>query len=137
MKWTALLAAASLTLAPAFAADEIDTGPAMSVAESWLAMLDNHRFAESWEVLAPSFQQSVPKPEWESQMLTVRGPLGGVTSRKVRSATYGRTMPGVPEGEYVVIQFDTRFDNRPLTIETVTPLREPGGTWKVSGYHIR
>lgn len=137
MKLAALLAAASLALAPAFAADEIDTNPAMTVAQDWLAMLDQHRFAESWEALSGSFQATVTRPQWEEQMLSVRGPLGVATSRKVRSATYGRTMPGVPEGEYVVIQFDTRFEHRPLTIETVTPLREPGGPWKVSGYHIR
>jgi hypothetical protein len=37
----------------------------------------------------------------------------------------------------VVIQFDTRFENRPLSMETVTPMREKDGSWKVSGYFIR
>jgi hypothetical protein len=37
----------------------------------------------------------------------------------------------------VVIQFDTVFDKRPLSTETVTPMREPDGSWKVSGYLIR
>lgn len=41
------------------------------------------------------------------------------------------------EGEYVVIQYDTRFENRHLSTEIVTPMRGRDGVWKVSGYIIR
>jgi hypothetical protein len=66
-----------------------------------------------------------------------REPLGTPLSRKLRSATYSRGMPGAPPGEYVVIQFHTQFDKRPLSTETVTPMRVGDGPWKVSGYFIR
>jgi hypothetical protein len=132
----ALFLAATLLAWPA-AAQEVDLVPATAAAEEWLRMVDTGRYRESWEASAPSFQQAVDKRQWEVSMQSLRAPLGVVLSRKVRSALYTKTLPGAPDGEYVVIQYDTRFENRPLSIETVTPMRDKDGTWKVSGYYIR
>ena len=144
----ALLLAAAILALSAFAADEtpeatpatplvLDTTPAMNVAETWLTSVDAGRYAESWDDAAAYFRGAVPKAQWETTLAQVRGPLGVAISRKVRSAAYTRSLPGAPEGEYVVIQYDTRFENRPLSVETVTPMREKDGRWKVAGYHIR
>jgi hypothetical protein len=37
----------------------------------------------------------------------------------------------------VVIQYETQFKNKKAALETVTPMREKDGSWKVSGYFIR
>lgn len=115
----------------------LDLRPAARVAQAWLATVDSGRYGDSWEDAAALFKQTIPKLRWETTVQSVREPLGSVASRKVRSMTYARILPNAPEGEYVVIQFDTRFENRPLSVETVTPMREADGTWKVSGYFIR
>jgi Protein of unknown function (DUF4019) len=47
-----------------------------------------------------------------------------------------RSLPNAPAGEYVVIQYETQFEHKANAIETVTPLREKNGSWKVSGYFI-
>ncbi|HXF81037.1 MAG TPA: DUF4019 domain-containing protein, partial [Usitatibacter sp.] len=57
-------------------------------------------------------------------------------ARKVRSARYTRELPNAPAGEYVVIQYDTRFERVPHAVETVTPMKDPDGTWRVSGYFV-
>jgi len=36
-----------------------------------------------------------------------------------------------------VIQYETRFENKASAIETVTPMKQKDGSWKVSGYFIR
>jgi hypothetical protein len=46
-------------------------------------------------------------------------------------------LPGAPDGEYVVIQFETSFENKKSAIETVTPMIEINGGWRVSGYFIK
>ena len=99
--------------------------------------MDSGRYGQSWEDAAELFKQTIPKLRWETTVQAVREPLGIVVGRKLRSMTYARILPNAPEGEYVVIQFDTRFENRPLSVETVTPMREKDGSWKVSGYFIR
>jgi hypothetical protein len=123
---------------PALAADEaIDAKPAMAAAEAWLAMLDAGRYDETWEGAAPLFKGAITKEKWQAAIDAARAPLGVVIVRKLRSAIFARTLPNAPPGEYFEIQYDTRFDNRPLTIEIVTPMRDADGAWRVSGYIIR
>ena len=123
---------------PAGAQDEgLDLRPADQAARAWLATVDAGRYGDSWESAAELFKQTIPKLRWETTVQAAREPLGIVVGRKVRAMNYARVLPGAPEGEYVVIQFDTRFENRPLSVETVTPMREKDGSWKVSGCFIR
>ena len=46
-------------------------------------------------------------------------------------------LPGAPDGEYVVFEFQTRFERKRAAIETVSPMRDRDGQWRVSGYYIR
>ena len=46
-------------------------------------------------------------------------------------------MPGAPDGRYVVVQYDTVFENKASAVETVTPMADPDGVWRVAGYFIR
>jgi hypothetical protein len=38
------------------------------------------------------------------------------------------TLPGAPDGEYVVFQFNTSFEQKSAAVETVTAIREKDGT---------
>ena len=131
--WLVLLFAAG----PAWAQEEIDVKPAMGVAQAWLAAVDAGRYGASWEDAAPLFKEAMDKVKWETTIESVRAPLGTAINRKLRQAFYTRALPNAPEGEYVVIQYDTRFENRPLSTEIVTPMKAADGTWKISGYSIR
>jgi hypothetical protein len=139
-RWIALgvlsiaLAACNVAIA---ADEEIDTAPAMAAAEAWVAMVDRGNYGASWDAAAEVFRSGIERSKWETTAVSVRGPLGPVNARKVRMANFTRTLPGAPAGEYVVIQFDTRFENRPLTTEIVTPMREKDGSWRVAGYYVR
>jgi len=115
----------------------LEVTPAIAAAEAWLRIVDDGRYAESWERSADVFKGTIDRPRWETTVVRARGQLGQGAARKLRSAVYRRNLPGAPEGEYVVIEFDTRFENRPLSVETVTPMRDKDGVWRVSGYFIR
>jgi hypothetical protein len=58
-------------------------------------------------------------------------------SRKLKSATYMTAMPGAPDGEYVVIQYESSFEHKQSAVETVTPMLDKDGKWRVSGYYIK
>ncbi|HEY5894810.1 MAG TPA: DUF4019 domain-containing protein, partial [Chthoniobacterales bacterium] len=60
-----------------------------------------------------------------------------LVSRKLKSAKYTKTLPGAPDGEYVILQFNTTFANKKEAVETVTPMLAQDGKWKVSGYFIK
>ena len=55
----------------------------------------------------------------------------------MKSAETKTSLPGAPDGKYVIIQFDTSFEHKKSTVETVTPMQEADGSWKVSGYFIK
>ena len=109
---------------------------AVTVAEKWLGLVDEGKYVESWKKAAEYFRNAVKQEQWEESMLAVRKPLGKLVSRKVKSTSYKTSLPGAPDGEYVVIQFETSFTNKKKTIETVTPMMDKDGKWQVSGYFI-
>lgn len=133
----ALAAALAAAAARADDAPPLDLTPAVAAAETWLATLDSGRFSDTWEDAATVFKEGAPQSQWEPRVQAARQPLGVVISRKVRSMRYVNALPNAPPGHYVIIEFDTNFEKRPLTIETVTPMRTQAGVWKVAGYFIR
>ena len=110
---------------------------ARKAAEQWLALIDAGKYIESWKETAPFFQRTVPKDEWALKGKRIRESFGSVVSRKLRSAKYTKSVPGAPDGEYVIIQFDTSFANKKEAVETITPMKDKDGRWKVSGYFIK
>jgi len=70
-------------------------------------------------------------------MLAFREPLGKVMNRGVIKKKYMTSVPGAPDGEYVVIQYSANFENKKNAIETVTPMKDTDGEWRVSGYYIK
>jgi len=110
---------------------------AQKSAEVWLALTDSGKFAESWDESAVAFKSAVTKNQWVDALKKVRTPLGALQSRKLKSASYAKNLPGAPAGEYVVLQFDTSFANKTSSVETVTPMLDKDGKWRVSGYYIK
>lgn len=127
----------ALLVAPAHADEKGEVAKAQRAATAWLALTDGGKYAESWDASAALFKGAMTKPAWESALKSARAPLGALKSRTLKSATFARSLPGAPDGEYVVIQFDTQFANKATAVETVTPMREKDGSWRVSGYYIK
>jgi hypothetical protein len=110
---------------------------AIEAAEAWLAQVDAGKYGDSWDQAAVLFKSVLTKEQWVVSLNSVRKPLGAVKKREVLKATPMTNPPGAPAGEYLVIQFSTDFANKQGAVETVTPMREEGGDWRVSGYYIK
>jgi len=119
------------------AEDAEQVAGAEAAALAWLAITDSGSYAQSWDQAAGMFQGAISRENWISAVVNARQPLGKVISRKVKSALYTRSLPGAPAGEYVVIQYDTQFEQKAIASEFVTPFREQDGSWKVSGYYVK
>jgi hypothetical protein len=110
---------------------------AIAATEKWLTIVDKGKYAESWNESSEYFKQALKQDQWEQALRAVRRPLGKLISRKVKDATYTNSLSGAPDGQYVVIQFNTSFENKKSGIETVTPMIDKDGKWRVSGYYIK
>ena len=110
---------------------------AVAAAETWVALVDQGKYAESWMEAAAYFKNAVKQERWEQAAQAVRKPLGKLVSRKVKTSAYKTALPGAPDGEYVVITFEASFENKKAALETVTPMMDKDGKWRVSGYFIK
>jgi uncharacterized protein DUF4019 len=118
-------------------ADQGAEKSAQEAAQSWLALVDSGKYSESWDEAAQVFKERVTREQWEAALKSVRTPLGQLESRKLKSAQFTRELPGAPDGEYVVILYDTTFQKKKSSLETVTPMKDKDGQWRVSGYFIK
>jgi Protein of unknown function (DUF4019) len=110
---------------------------ALEASQKWLSFVDNGQYAEGWEMAAQYFRNTVSKEKWQQSLSVVRKPLGHVVKRTLKSKQYATSLPGAPDGEYVVIQYETAFANKKSSVETITPMLDKDGQWRVSGYYIR
>jgi hypothetical protein len=113
------------------------TAAASGAAESWLKLIDQGDYHGSFERASSPFKNAVSAAQWSQQLGAVRKPLGALISRQQKNATYATSLPGAPDGQYVVIQYDTFFQNKKSAVETVTPMMDTDGQWRVSGYYIK
>ena len=112
-------------------------GPAQQAAGAWLALVDAARYEESWDSAASIFRAAVSRPDWQTSLLKARAPFGTVRNRTLLGAAYQTSLPGVPPGEYVVLRYEAELAGDRKMVETVTPMKEPDGRWRVSGYYVR
>lgn len=120
---------------------------AQAAAESWLRLVDGGSYSASWDQAAKALKGAVRQAEWSAMAESARTPLGKLVSRRLRSRESTEKMPTTRviggkvytwgDGKYVVIQYDTVFANKASAVETVIPMADPDGVWRVSAYSIR
>ncbi len=142
--WACLLFAGTIAiplgLAISLSRSHLDTPQAREQAQAaalaWLESIDAGDYAHSWDVAATPFKDAVSEAQWVSRISAIRGRLGVLKSRSVSSTRPARSLPGIPTGEYEVIKFNAHFEHEAEATETVTPMKDSDGQWRVSGYYI-
>ena len=122
---------------PSLAADQAAEKAARKSAEAWLALIDSAHYAESWDEASPFFKEKVARDQWVGMVESTLAPFGKLKQRTFIAAKYMTELPGAPDGEYVVIQFQSSFEKKEKAVETITPKLAPDGKWRVSGYFVR
>ncbi len=110
---------------------------AITSAHNWLGLIDKGDYAASWNQAAGLFKSAVSMEQWQHSLAAVQAPLGKSISRALKSKKYAEELPGAPDGKYVVIEYDTSFEKKKHGTETVVPMMDEDGEWRVSGYFVR
>jgi hypothetical protein len=103
----------------------------------WLALTDTGQYESSWDSASVLFKVAVAKEDWEKSLRAVRTPIGALETRKMATSKFSTTLPGAPDGEYVVFQFSSSFAHKATAVETVTAMKDTDGAWRVAGYFIK
>ena len=137
MKYRVLLILlATLCFCATVAASEEAEKQAEEAALAWLSLVDAEQYKASWKEAASLFRAQVSVKQWSQAVTAARKPFGKLKSRQLKNAQYTTSLPGAPDGEYVVLQFEAVYEHKASAIETVTPMQDDG-SWRVSGYYIR
>jgi hypothetical protein len=135
--WVAMILWVCLDSSLVFADEATENPKTAAAAQSWLAQIDSGNYAKSWKEASAYFQGALTEKAWTDALNGARKPLGKLVSRKLTKAQNAQSLPGAPDGNYVVMQFDTSFINKKDAVETVTFMQEKDGKWKAAGYYIK
>ena len=110
--------------------------PAEPAAKAWLAEIDAGRYAQAWSDADPLVQGASTSASFSQTLDGARRPLGAELERVLAGQVSANSLPGAPDGTYVVLTYRTRFSQKAQATETLVMRKEAGG-WEASGYHIR
>jgi hypothetical protein len=130
-------AAQSSMLSPSpLESQSVATLEATTVIEAWLKLLDQGKYAESWDQTGKWFKETAPKQAWCQQTAAIRTSFGPVVSRTFKQSKYATKVWKQPNAQYITIQYDTLFKNQGRGVEEVTAIREADGKWRSLGYYV-
>lgn len=109
---------------------------ALMAAERWLHFIDEGDSAKSWGTTASIFRAVVPLEKWQTSLEAVQATVGKPLSRTLKSAQYTHEIPGAPDGDYVCIEYETTFEHKQHGLETITPVKDSDGEWRVTAYYV-
>lgn len=139
MKW--LLVAFALVLAAPVLAQS--AGPSTSMtptpddrARQWLTLIDDKNYADAYNQMGSVARAKVSEQDFATKINAARTPLGAMSSRALDHVRLAKTLPGMPDGQYAIVQYDSVFAHKAASVETVT-LDSGRSGWSVIGYFIK
>ena len=102
---------------------------ASTAGQKWIALLDDQKFAESWNQAGSRFRNQVSQEQWVNALRRSREPLGPVISRTPSRVEFGS------KPNDATINFTTNFKNHGVLTERLTLVSEDG-RWQVAAYAI-
>jgi Protein of unknown function (DUF4019) len=117
--------------------DKEKAAAASAAAEKFLHLVDTDQFSQSWQISASLLKEKVPEQKWVDQLQRTRAITGPLVERAQDSMSYSTSAKDSPEGEYVLITFDTTFKAKSKVSEIVTVMLDKDKTWRVAGYFIK
>ncbi len=148
MKWPvaalALICALPAVAQPAPSANPsaVNPGPSTPMtptpddrAKQWLILIDDGNYDAAWKQAGARLRDKVRNDKFTAQVGSERQPLGAMTSRTIKDVKLTKTLPGMRDGQYAVVRYDSAFAHKVAAVETVTLVSENGG-WSVIDYHI-
>lgn len=111
----------------------VETG---KIGKDFVEGIDKGEYAQSWTNGDQLFQHTITQDNWTKALSDNRAKLGKVKSRTLKEQKPAWDPHGLPKGAYMVVEFDTSFDNAPGTVELLTMRRGSDNKWRVLTYEV-
>ena len=110
---------------------------AKPAAEEFIGLIDEGRYYVALDKVLLRFPSDLTIRRRIGALIEDRRkPFGMVFERKYYGVTYRTTVPGMPDGKYLIMGYKTKFENKEYAFERVT-LKYENNNWKVIDYAIR
>ncbi len=109
----------------------------VEAALKWLHLIDEAKYAESWDAASLTLRLKIPKNYWVTLMENIRKPMGSLISRKLLDQRTAKNPAGLPKGDYMVLVFQASFSRKESAKELVTLVQESDGRWRVLTYQVQ
>lgn len=141
------LSLVAIALTPAFAAappavTEVQTvnpelAASAEASANWVKVIDQGNYDQAWDQGALTLKLRIPKKDWKTILEVTRKPFGSVKSREIADQRTAQDPAGLPKGNYMVVVYNTSFNNGKTTNELVTLVQETDGKWRGLTYMIK
>ena len=114
-----------------------DDKETIEAARTWLALLDAGKAGVAWEASSAYLKSVVTRQKWIAGINSARKPFGKFVKRTPTRFARSHVMPGAPDGDFSIIEFESVFANGKQATEQIIWMLVDNDVWRVSGYYIR
>jgi len=119
---------------PQRAAVASDETAALASATAFLALLDQGDIAAAFDATSSYHRSYQERERWVASIGTQRLFYGPLVNRVASKTVLKDSYPKNPDGDYVVIVFQSSFAHKEQTTEVVAVSPDANGLWRVSDY---
>jgi len=114
-----------------------ETTPALEDAQSFLELIDAGNFPQAWWEGSELLHLNSELDDWVESSRIRHDLFGEFSERRVKTFSVRSSYPGLPDGEYAILLFDSSFEHKQAALEMLVMVKDPYGGWKVVSYRLR
>jgi len=104
-------------------------------AKQWMTLVDDQNYSDAYQQMGAAGRAKISADNWIEKIRSMRAPLGAMSSRTLKDVKMTKTLPGMRDGQYAAVRYDTAFAHKTDGVESVNLISE-NGAWSVIGYSI-
>lgn len=131
-----LLGLSCLLLAPSATLANLLSQDAVAAAERFARIIDSGNSSDAYTQASPLLRLALNEQEFKTDIERAHILLGPVQQRQLTALRSVGIYPHLPDGEYLIVQFETRTLHKNKAAEIIV-LQRQDGLWLVADYSIR
>lgn len=116
--------------------DKNQTAAADIAALEFLQMVDDGKYADSWQIADPYLQKTIPLKDWEEKLAKIRETCGLLAERKLENVSFTAPAEELPDSKFIMLEYASQFKLKEMN-EIVTVVLGNDNRWRVVGYFIQ
>lgn len=117
-------------------ATELYSSQALAEAERFIAIIDKGDYSHAYSSASFCMHFLKHEAEWVDEQIRTRKLIGKPLSRQLKSIRSRETYPGLPDGDYLLIHYQTETEHKAKATEVIL-LRHQEKQWQVCLYYLK